>query len=183
VTDQTRHLLVLRASLFILVASSSFHTTITGRAVFFGCKKFDNSQASKQSVKMADCTVFSEQRYKCHAVYGKGGEDCLHQELSEKRCLSLKFCPRQAHEYYGDFPMSTAAATSSDTFPLLVHKGLCASWAESFAYADKALEYGSTAAEHHQRANEMVSKDRTLKQECRSIAFALAQCLRQHKLF
>ena len=123
---------------------------------------------------MVDCKVFSEQRYKCHAVYGKGGEDCLHQELSEKRCLSLQHCPRQAHEYYGDFPMtsSTTATTTltlqqheyaADSFIPLVHKGMCASWAESFAYTDKSLEFGSTVAEHHRLANEIVSQDRKLK--------------------
>ena len=137
--------------------------------------------------RMVDCKVFSEQRYKCHAVYGKGGEDCLHQELSEKRCLSLQHCPRQAHEYYGDFPMTSTTLTlehdAAGSFPPLVHKGMCASWAESFAYADKALEFGSNVAEHHRLANEIVSQDRKLKQECRRIAFTLAQCLRQHKLF
>lgn len=138
---------------------------------------------------MVSCEVFSDQRYKCHSVYGKGGEDCLHQELSEKRCLSLQHCPRQAHDYYGDFPMSTSTTTTTLTsehvssFPALVHKGMCASWAESFAYADKDLEYGSNVADHHRLANEIVSQDRRLKQECRTIAFALAQCLRQQKLF
>ena len=157
--------------------------------------------------KMVDCKVFSEQRFKCHAVYGKGGEDCLHQELSEKRCLSLYHCPRQAFEYYGDFPMTIPStnntskdvrnsnhahthththtiieSTSGQSSCSLTNKALCASWAESFAYADKEMEYGKDVADHHRQAREVVAKDRGLKRDCRQIAFDLAQCLRQKKL-
>jgi hypothetical protein len=64
------------------------------------------------------------------------------------------------------------------------NKSSCASWAESFAYADKGLEYGKRVAEHHHReARNVIMKDKALKRECRDIAFALAQCLRTKKLF
>ena len=62
-------------------------------------------------------------------------------------------------------------------------KGLCASWAESFAYANKELEYGEQVASHHQRAREIVMNDPNLKKECRRIAFDLAQCIRRKRLF
>jgi hypothetical protein len=65
----------------------------------------------------------------------------------------------------------------------LTNKALCASWAESFAYADKEMEYGMDVADHHRQAREVVSQDRGLKRNCRQIAFELAQCLRQKKLF
>ena len=151
---------------------------------------------------VVDCKVFSEQRFKCHAVYGKGGEECLHQELSEKRCLSLRHCPRQAFEYYGDFPMTITSTknnnnntnhsnrthtileiTTHQGESSLTNKALCASWAESFAYVDKEMEYGMEVADHHRQAREVVAQDRGLKRNCRQIAFDLAQCLRQKKLF
>ena len=47
------------------------------------------------------CAYYSENRRKCHAVYGKFGEDCLAEELQEKRCLSIRHCPREAQKYYG----------------------------------------------------------------------------------
>jgi hypothetical protein len=137
---------------------------------------------------MVDCKIFSEQRFKCHAVYGKGGEDCLHQELSEKRCLSLYHCKQEAHDYYGEFPMTTTnnttTTTDSESAPIaLTNKALCASWAESFAYVDKEMEYGPDVANHHQQAKDIVTKDRRLMRECREIVFALAQCLRKKQLF
>lgn len=133
---------------------------------------------------MVDCKIFSDRRFKCHSVYGNGGEECLHEELSEKRCLSLHHCPRQAKDYYGDAPMTTDTLVSSDgSLPFLVDKAMCASWAESFAYADKELEFGPDVAAHHREARDIVSNDRNLKRECRDIAFALAQCLRGKKLF
>lgn len=120
---------------------------------------------------MVDCTIFSEARFKCHSTYGKWGEDCLHQELSEKRCLSVRHCPIEAKQYYGNAPLTSNVIAS------LTNKGMCASFAESFAYADKEMEYWPEAANHHRNAREIVSKDRGLKRECRDIAFALARCL------
>jgi hypothetical protein len=129
-----------------------------------------------------DCRPFSERRFKCHALYGKLGEDCLDEELTEKRCLSLAHCPRQAREYYGNAAMDLKSDDGhAPTF--LSNKALCASWAEAFAYAEKELEYGEKAAEHHQHAREVVAKDRALKRECRNLAFDLAHCLRTKKLF
>ena len=139
-----------------------------------------------------DCTVFSEKRFKCHSLYGKHGEDCLHEELTEKRCLSLHHCKKQAEDYYGPSGMSLTLKNdySSDgqqqqqEAPLFMSKkAICASWAEAFAYADKHLEFGEQVANHHKKARSIVSKDPSLKRECRDIAFTLAQCLRTKKLF
>lgn len=135
---------------------------------------------------MVDCKLFSEKRFKCHAVYGKMGEDCLNEELSEKRCLSLHHCPKQAKEYYGDASMSLTNPEGLDANnkPLyLSQKAICASWAEAFVYAENELEYGSPVTNHHQTAREIVNQDKELKRECRDIAFSLAQCLRYKKLF
>jgi hypothetical protein len=129
-----------------------------------------------------DCKQFSELRFKCHSVYGKLGEDCLNEELTEKRCLSLHHCPKQAHEYYGNVAMDLKSDDGqAPTF--MSNKALCASWAEAFAYADKGLEYGENVAEHHNEARKVVSKDKALKRECRDIVFNLARCLRTKKLF
>ncbi|OEU14003.1 hypothetical protein FRACYDRAFT_242356 [Fragilariopsis cylindrus CCMP1102] len=47
-----------------------------------------------------DCEQYSVRRSRCHDVYGNRGEECLHEELTEKRCISMQRCPRQAIEYY-----------------------------------------------------------------------------------
>ncbi|KAG7360611.1 hypothetical protein IV203_035710 [Nitzschia inconspicua] len=144
-----------------------------------------------------DCSTFSARRKQCHDVYGNRGEECLNEELTEKRCLSLKHCPREANEYYGDAPMTVpnngggsggGSGTSVDDddnndSPYQHHKALCASWAESFAYVDKELEYGPKTVRHHQDARQIVMRDPKLKQECRQIAMNLARCLRRKRLF
>ena len=135
---------------------------------------------------MVDCKAFSEQRFKCHAVYGKMGEDCLNEELSEKRCLSLHHCPKQAKEYYGDAAMSLESDDGQGSPLYMSQKAICASWAEAFAYSnkEKELEYGTLVTEHHQKARDIVNNDKQgLKRECRDVAFNLAQCLRHKKLF
>lgn len=132
-----------------------------------------------------DCSAFLARRQNCHNVYGNRGEECLNEELTEKRCLSLKHCRPQAMEYYGDAPMTTASSNNSgsEEESYHYHKALCASWAESFAYADKELEYGPEMARHHHEARRVVMNDPRLKQECRQLAMDLAQCLRRKRLF
>eukprot|EP00980_Cylindrotheca_fusiformis_P003873 scaffold858_cov123-Cylindrotheca_fusiformis.AAC.49 len=130
-----------------------------------------------------DCKTFSERRFKCHSVYGKKGEDCLHEELDEKRCLSLYHCPQQAKEYYGNADMSLQGGDDGQAPLYLSKKAICSSWAEAFAYVGRDLEFSETVSEHHKKAREIVMNDKALKRECRDIAFDLARCLRGKKLF
>lgn len=108
----------------------------------------------------------------------------MNEELSEKRCLSLYHCPRQAKDYYGDAGMALKNNSDDGQAPLYMsNKAICASWAEAFAYADKELEFSEIVSEHHKKAREVVMEEKALKRECRDIAFNLAQCLRTKKLF
>jgi hypothetical protein len=166
--------------------------------------------------KQDACQYFTQQRKSCHEIYGNKGEDCLNEELTEKRCLSLQYCPRQAKEYYGDAIVdmtkivmqgrggyeqqtaisptieessattrTTGTTTITPTTSIPSHKydkGMCASWAEHFAYTDE-LRYGPDVVSHHRRAQHIVNNDKRLKLECRAIAFQLAQCLRSKNLF
>jgi len=110
------------------------------------------------------CAYYSEKRRKCHSVYGTLGEDCLAEELQEKRCLSIQHCPLQAKPYYG---------THIEGLP----KALCGSWAEAFAFRGKQLELGEDFADRHEQAQQQVNSKPQLKDECRQIARDLARCL------
>jgi len=122
------------------------------------------------------CAYYSECRRKCHNVYGKMGEDCLSEELQEKRCLAIRHCPRQAQQYYG---------AEIEGLP----KALCGSWAEAFAFGGNSnaqtiqnskeleLKHGPDFVEHHLKAQQHVNASSHLKRECRAIAMELAKCL------
>jgi hypothetical protein len=138
-----------------------------------------------------DCRPYTARRSQCHSIYGKLGEECLDEELTEKRCLSLHHCPQQAKEYYGPVPMvgkvvSSSSSLSSDLQQqhppsYMYEKALCSSWAEAFAY-DQELEYGPRIANHHQDARRVVNADNQLRKQCRQIAFDLATCLRKRRV-
>mmetsp|Transcript_21208 Transcript_21208/g.44613 ORF Transcript_21208/g.44613 Transcript_21208/m.44613 type:complete len:144 (-) Transcript_21208:1090-1521(-) len=139
-----------------------------------------------------DCEFYSVRRSRCHGVYSNRGEECLHEELAEKRCLSAQRCPRQALEYYGtsehlhnnnnnEDGSNRGTGIEGFTGNGGYQKALCASWAESFAYADKELEHGEEVARHHREARRIVSNDAKLRKECRQIAMKLAECLRATK--
>ena len=142
--------------------------------------------------KMVNCDFLTERRANCHSVYGPNrGEECVHEDLTEKRCISAQRCPRQALEYYGLQDEEFGSPSGGDSaFPETSHtsggnsayrKALCASWAESFAYADKELEYGEEIARHHREARRIVMNDSKLRKECRQIAMNLAECMRATK--
>ena len=137
-----------------------------------------------------DCEQYSVRRSRCHDVYGNQGEECLHEELTEKRCISMQRCPRQAIEYYGqqqqqqqndDKNNNNTIDYENKNYHHNYSKAICASWAESFAYVNKELEHGEHVAIHHKEAHEIVSKDTKLRKECRQIAMDLALCLRDTK--
>jgi hypothetical protein len=133
---------------------------------------------------MVNCDIFTERRTRCHGVYGPNrGEECLHEDLTEKRCISAQRCPKQALEYYGAYDASESAAFAgiNQGGETGYQKALCASWAESFAYADKELEHGEDVARHHREARRIVSNDSKLRKECRQFAWNLAECLRATK--
>ena len=46
------------------------------------------------------CSFESSKREECHSIHGKQGEDCVREELTEKRCLAELFCPQQATKFY-----------------------------------------------------------------------------------
>lgn len=139
---------------------------------------------------MVDCSYYTERRSRCHSVYGSNkGEECVHESLTEKRCLSIQRCPRQALEYYGYFNDSNIDGGKDGDFlgrndlqeygtETRYRKALCASWAESFAYGDKELEFGQDIARHHREAHRIVSSDSKLRKECRQLAMQVAECLR-----
>ena len=107
-----------------------------------------------------DCKTLSARREKCHHLYGKLGEDCLIEELEEKRCLAFKYCQREAIEYYG---------TPNG------RKALCASWAESFCFGSELVE--ENLREHHLRSQSAVNTHSNLKAQCRAVTVELSKCM------
>ena len=58
---------------------------------------------SKKSQALASCAEVIEKRKFCYELSpnDKGGEDCLVEELEEKRCLAMHLCKAEATSYYG----------------------------------------------------------------------------------
>lgn len=113
---------------------------------------------------MSNCKALTSKREKCHYLYGKLGEDCLIEELEEKRCVAFQHCARQAQAYYGT---------------LNGKKALCGSWAEAFCFGRELL-IEDDLRDHHVRAQETVNNNKKLKAECRSITLELAKCMSRY---
>ena len=121
------------------------------------------------SVKRAKelCSDAVETRRFCYegSVKAKGGEDCLIEELVEKRCLSFALCPREAQQYYG----------TKDG-----EKALCSLYKEAFAFTREDARVDAGSKELHRLASQRGDADNALNKACRSRGMNLVHCLSQY---
>ena len=90
----------------------------------------------------------------------KGGEECLIEELEEKRCLASHLCRKEADAFYG---------------------GVCSKWAESFAYTNDSES--NSVRQEHEVGRAYVNADKRKIAGCRTISMDLAKCLSKYSPF
>ena len=92
-------------------ASKSFHKLVY-------CVSLQSTAYSLQSTVMSQrqhrhpCDDFTIKVLRCHKKYGKQGEECVREELAQKKCFAQMLCRREAARFYHDerstsTPMST----------------------------------------------------------------------------
>jgi len=111
------------------------------------------------------CDEFTLQVLRCHQKHGKQGEDCVREELSQKRCFAQLLCPREARSFYDE----RVVPLSNNTWHLSIakksgDKASCSTVVEVFAKPDNDLYIP-----------EGIKKEDRL--HCRQITHALSRCL------
>lgn len=126
------------------------------------------SKATAEPAVISCCGNEIEARRKCYANSGErlGGEQCLQEELLEKRCLSAALCPADAARFYGSDPH---------------RKAQCALWAEAFAFGAESARVGWLEQEQHRDAHAEVSADARKAKRCRAAARELTQCMHSQR--
>jgi len=118
------------------------------------------------------CDEFTLQVLRCHKKYGKQGEDCVREELAQKRCFAQLLCPREARSFYDErvIPLSnnrwylSTAKKSSNGQERTSSKASCSTIVEVFAKPE----------------NEMYIPEgitREDREHCRHITHTLSRCL------
>eukprot|EP00579_Thalassiosira_antarctica_P001681 CAMPEP_0201870948 /NCGR_PEP_ID=MMETSP0902-20130614/3962_1 /ASSEMBLY_ACC=CAM_ASM_000551 /TAXON_ID=420261 /ORGANISM="Thalassiosira antarctica, Strain CCMP982" /LENGTH=104 /DNA_ID=CAMNT_0048396759 /DNA_START=107 /DNA_END=421 /DNA_ORIENTATION=- len=100
----------------------------------------------------------SLKRQECQMTHGIQGEECLREELGEKRCFAELLCKREAMKFYHE-PLRGKGGP----------RGSCSALVERFAFPE----------------NELVLPDVVQKSDrdhCRGIVYELGKCLSKHKL-
>lgn len=109
----------------------------------------------------------------CHHKYGKQGEDCVREELSQKKCFAHLLCKREAWKFYEvkSIPQKNVSTkwntflhANDDDSRGVKHKVSCATLMEIFAKPENELLI----------PEEIQKEDRTY---CRKITHELATCL------
>mmetsp|Transcript_15850 Transcript_15850/g.26987 ORF Transcript_15850/g.26987 Transcript_15850/m.26987 type:complete len:120 (-) Transcript_15850:170-529(-) len=111
--------------------------------------------SSSSSPNNHPCAQPTLQRQECHMNHGIQNEECIREELTEKRCLAELHCQREAINFYH------RSSSSSRT------RWSCSALMEKFAFPE----------------NEMVLPERVAKEDrehCRKVVYDLARCLSRH---
>ena len=118
---------------------------------------------------VSSCQEKIDARKFCYADSSepKGGENCLTQELDEKKCLAENLCVKEAAAFYGG-----AGVT-----------GVCSLWAESFAYASKSASVAESIKLQHIEGREIVRADRRKETLCREHVMNLSKCMAKFSPF
>ena len=83
-----------------------------------------NDVESIERVFQHECYEQVRTRRECweRSLEGKEGEECVCEELLEKKCLAIHFCPLQAKRFY------------------FKKNGECSKWAEAFAFGTNSTQ-------------------------------------------
>lgn len=137
-----------------------------------------SDSSSGQRVRREVCGAFRRARIECwqRSLHGKVGEECLKEELLEKRCLARQFCPSQARKFYGNRgerdegtdPEATSTSRPPDRESQL-RDGDCSLWAESFAFGPNLVQ-------------KEVAANRQKAKQCSKISHNLSKCLANFSL-
>ena len=102
------------------------------------------------------CDDFTIKVLRCHKKYGKQGEECVREELAQKKCFAQMLCRREAARFYDE----RAVPLSNSSW----QKVSCSTVVEVFAKPENELEIP-----------EGITKED--RKYCKSITHALATCL------
>ena len=122
------------------------------------------------------CDNFTRAVNKCHRKYGKQGEECVREELSQKHCYAQLLCRNEARRFYDEksVPQSRNMGVKWKTFLHTTNESInhtnvqskvsCANLVEVFAKPENEL-----------LIPEGITKDDRVY--CRKIVHELATCL------
>ena len=99
----------------------------------------------------------------CHLHHGLQGEDCVREELAEKRCYAELLCRQEARRFYYD-PLRRRDGGGGES------RASCSTLVERFAFPENEglLPDGVGGAED--------------RRHCRTIVHELAQCLSKYRV-
>ena len=103
------------------------------------------------------CEAPSAARQLCHMFHGIQGEECVKEELLEKRCFAELLCRQEAKRFYYD-PIRRGGSEAS-----------CSTLVENFAFEENAGLLPDDVG-------------REERKHCRTIVHELAKCLSKYRV-
>ena len=110
------------------------------------------SKRERTATARSTCEEIVQARKDCYEKFGgagPSGNNCLREELQEKRCLSRVLCPSESAAFYGKGE----------------RKAKCALWAESFCFGSEHPD--PSERERHLSARVKVNARPDLRKKCR----------------
>jgi hypothetical protein len=108
------------------------------------------------------CESASRAVRQCHLRHGIQGEDCVREELLEKRCFAENLCRHEARLFYYE-PLQVGPNSSVTS---------CSTLVEAFAFPENEMLI----------PDDITTIDPKQRAECRAIVHDLAKCLSKYKV-
>lgn len=127
-----------------------------------------SSSVGKGNQSPHPCKLSSLKRQVCHNTHGIQNEECIREELIEKRCYAELLCRREANKFYNE-PLPRHRRRNQMMIGSASSKGSCSALVELFAFPE----------------NELILPDLIDKEDrkhCRKIVHELSKCLSKHKV-
>jgi hypothetical protein len=112
------------------------------------------------------CHEFSRSVIECVSNHGIEGEDCVRQELLEKKCHAELLCRPEAKRFYRDPAVKVRPWTTRGSSE---HRPSCSTLLEVFAFPENEMQISSPMGKAE-------------RAECRRIVHDLAKCMSRHRV-
>lgn len=132
------------------------------------------------------CHDITETLQRCYQKQGgEDGENCLREQLSQKKCLAELFCHREAHKYYYGRITPSSASSNSSKFWWQRLGGSSPERAVRDSKVSPSLTCSTLFESFAKPENELLIPSEGVGKEnrsyCRTVALELANCLQRKK--
>jgi len=134
--------------------------------------------------QLKQCHDFNEHVYNCHKKYGKLGEDCVREELEQKRCIAEHLCAVEARNFYYEKVVPLTNNPRPSWYNMIAKNNIVNTSNQPIITNSKKVSCSTIVELFAKPENELIIPEGITKEDrdfCRKVTHKLASCLSRRK--